>query len=285
MSGDLIIRPLASLEEYQACADFQEEIWGRGFSEKVSAAILMIANRLGGIAAGAFDEAGRLQGFVFGLTGVLDGRLIHWSDMLAVRDDGRDRGIGTRLKRYQRDLLLSRGIREMRWTFDPLQGRNAHVNFSKLGVICREYSENLYGETDSPLHRGIGTDRLVALWLMDSLRVLSRLGGERPPAVDLAAAARTLPVERTGGFPVPGAPRLGLRDPQILIPVPAVVEEVMRRDLSLAVQWRETTRAVFVHYFSRGYEAREFFRGEEVSYYLLRGSGSAADPAPGESPG
>ena len=285
MCDDLIIRPFASLEEYQACAEFQEEIWGRGFSEKVSAAILMIANRMGGIAAGAFDEAGELRGFVFGLTGVVEGRPIHWSDMLAVRGDGRDRGIGTRLKRYQRDVLLGRGIREMRWTFDPLQGRNAHVNFSKLGIISREYAENLYGETDSPLHRGIGTDRLVALWLMDSPRVLSRLGGERPAEVDLATAAMTLPVERRGGFPAPGAPHLGLRDPQVLIPVPAVVEEVMRRDLSLAVGWREATREVFVHYFSRGYEAREFLRGDDVSYYLLRGPGSAADPVPGEGSG
>lgn len=285
MCDDLIIRPFATLEEYQACADFQEEIWGRGFSEKVSAAILMIANRLGGIAAGAFDEAGELQGFVFGLTGVVEGRPIHWSDMLAVRDDGRDRGIGTRLKRYQRDLLLGRGIREMRWTFDPLQGRNAHVNFFKLGIICREYAQNLYGETDSPLHRGIGTDRLVALWLMDSPRVLSRLGGEGPAEVDLAAVARALSVERMAGLPVPGPPHLGLQDPEILIPVPAVVEEVMRRDLPLAVRWREATREVFVHYFSRGYEAREFLRGKEVSHYLLRGPGSAADPVPGESSG
>jgi len=285
MCDDLTIRPFASLEEYQACADFQEEIWGRGFSEKVSAAILMIANRLGGIAAGAFDEAGELQGFVFGLTGVVEGRPIHWSDMLAVRDVGRDRGLGTRLKRYQRDLLLGRGIREMRWTFDPLQGRNAHVNFCKLGIICREYAENLYGETDSPLHRGIGTDRLVALWLMDSPRVVARLSGERFPDVDLAAVVRALPVERMGGFPVPGAPHLGLQDPLILISVPAVVEEVMRRDLSLAVRWREATRAAFVHYLSRGYEAREFFRGEEVSNYLLRGPGSSTDPVPGESSG
>ena len=54
----------------------------------------MIANRLGGLAAGAFDEAGDLQGFVFGLTGVMDGKLVHWSDMLAVRDGGKGPGSG-----------------------------------------------------------------------------------------------------------------------------------------------------------------------------------------------
>ena len=61
MPHDLTLRPLHSLEEYQACADFQEEIWGQGFAEKVPPAILMIANRLGGLAAGAFDESGELH--------------------------------------------------------------------------------------------------------------------------------------------------------------------------------------------------------------------------------
>ena len=54
------IRPLSSLEEYEACAGFQEEIWGQGFSEKVPPAILMIANRLGGLTAGAFSPDGTM---------------------------------------------------------------------------------------------------------------------------------------------------------------------------------------------------------------------------------
>ena len=164
---DVTIRPFASRSEYEACTDLQEEVWGRGFSEKVSAAILMIANKIGGLAAGAFDEEGVLKGFVFGITGVMDGKLVHWSDMLAVRDGERDMGLGTRLKQYQREVLLGRGVSEMRWTFDPLQGRNAYVNFSKLGIVAREYAQDMYGETDSPLHRGVGTDRLVATWTMD----------------------------------------------------------------------------------------------------------------------
>ncbi len=271
MTDHLIIRRLSSLEEYQACADFQEEVWGRGFSEKVSAAILMIANRLGGIAAGAFDASGTLHGFVFGLTGVVDGRLVHWSDMLAVRSEGRDRGLGTRLKLYQREALLAQGVREMRWTFDPLQARNAHVNFSKLGIVCRDYVENMYGHTDSPLHRGIGTDRFIARWFMDSPRVESRIrratGGRRAgPVTGLPSA---LSVDTSAAYPVPGSPMLSLEDPRVLVPVPADVNLVMGTDLDLAVRWREATRKVLTHYFSRGYEAREFIRGERVSYYLL----------------
>ncbi len=284
-TGDLVIRPFSSPEEYRACTDLQEEVWGLGFSEKVSAAILMIANRLGGLAAGAFDEGGGLRGFVFGLTGVIDGRLVHWSDMLAVRSEGRDRGLGTLLKRYQREVLLGRGVREMRWTFDPLQGRNAYVNFGKLGCVSSEYVENMYGETDSPLHRGIGTDRLVATWLMDSERVESRLAGHFSGSLPGAFPdlPSVLPVDKGEAYPAPGAPILGLGDERVLIPVPSVIDTLMAEAMPLAGRWRESTREAFAHYLSRGYEVREFLRGEKVSAYLLAASGEGVEVAGGGS--
>ena len=49
----------------------------------------------------------------------------------------------------------------MEWTFDPLQALNAHLNFTRLGVVCDEYVRNLYGESTSALHRGTPTDRFV----------------------------------------------------------------------------------------------------------------------------
>lgn len=268
VEGALTFRPFSTLEEYEACVDFQEEIWGRGFSEKVASAILMIANRLGGLAAGAFDDRGNLHGFVFGLTGTADGKLVHWSDMLAVREGGRDRGLGTRLKKYQRDVLLGRGVVEMRWTFDPLQGRNAYVNFSKLGCVSREYVENMYGLTGSPLHQGVGTDRLVASWLMDSRRVDARLEGAVPPPSP-EDFSRIPSVVSVRDSPMPGDVALDLTDPQLLLPVPAAIEEVMDSDMPLAVRWREVTREAFRYYLSRGYEVREFLRGTAVSSYLL----------------
>jgi predicted GNAT superfamily acetyltransferase len=267
----MIIRPFRTLEEYQACVEFQEEVWGRGFSEKVPPAILKIANRIGGLAAGAFDEVGSLQGFVFGLTGIIEGRLVHWSDMLAVKKPARDRGLGTRLKEYQRGVMLGRGVLEMQWTFDPLQGRNAHVNFAKLGIVSSEYMENMYGDTASPLHRGIGTDRLVARWHLDSRRVAERLQGNRAAETEAEGSRlpSVVPVTVQGGIPYPGQPALGLDQDRILLPVPAAVDSLMGQALSLAARWREVTREAFGHYLSRGYRVQEFIRGCPVSSYLL----------------
>ena len=125
------IRPFRTIEEFRACERLQEETWGEGFSERVPTATLKVVQIIGGIAAGAYARDGSLAGFVFGMTGVRDGELVHWSDMLAVKPSLRDSGLGTQLKAYQRQVMMERGVTKMHWTFDPLQSRNAYLNFSK----------------------------------------------------------------------------------------------------------------------------------------------------------
>ena len=90
------IRDLASSEDYGACLALQYETWGNAFREAVPPSILLVSQKLGGVAAGAFDRRGRLLGFVFGMTGVRGGEITHWSDMLAVRPDAQNSGIGRR---------------------------------------------------------------------------------------------------------------------------------------------------------------------------------------------
>ncbi len=276
MSGDYTIRRFSTIEEYRRCVELQEETWGRGFSERVSPAILKVSQILGGVAAGAYDDAGRLVGFVFGMTGVRHGELVHWSDMLAVRPEVRDSGLGTRLKAYQREEVMRIGVRRMHWTFDPLQSRNAHLNFNKLGIVVREYEVNMYGEsTDSPLHRGIGTDRFIALWLLDSERVRARLEGRAAPpdpalldgvpaALEVAQGAAAHPEEVE-----PGEPHPELDTPQVRVAIPRDIVGIMAADMPRARRWREATRAVLPEYLARGYEVRAFFRLPTHSEYLL----------------
>lgn len=269
------------MEDYRACVDLQEATWGAGFSERVSPAILKVSQILGGVAAGAFDESGALVGFVFGLTGVRDGETVHWSDMLAVRPEARDEGLGRRLKLYQRDELLGRGITTMYWTFDPLQSRNAYLNLTKLGVVIREYRVNMYGESDSPLHQGIGTDRFVPVWLMDSERVRRRLeeGGPTTPA-DGAVGDPPFALDEhdpmKAGHPVPGLPDLELLgNDSVRVAIPSDIGALMADDMTLAVEWRDATRAVLRRYLAEGFEVTEFERGRRTSAYLLARRGEA----------
>ena len=267
------IRPFRTHQDYEACIALQEATWGVGFTERVPMALMVVSQRLGGVAAGAYGEDGTLAGFVFGLSGIENGTPVHWSDMLAVRPEFRGTGVGVLLKRYQRDAVLESGIRRMYWTFDPLESRNAHINLGRLGIVVREYVENMYGRTDSPLHRGIGTDRFVALWKLDAPRVRRRLAGEEaPPAIEeLADVPRVL--DRAPGpssaWPEPKAGRTSRAD-EVLVAIPSNIQALKSASPELAARWREATRPVFQSYLSRGYEVRELVRGTRASRYLLR---------------
>ncbi len=72
---------------------------------------------------------------------------------------------------------MRRGINLVEWTFDPLELKNAYFNFVRLGAVARRLIPNCYGITNSPLHSGLPTDRLVAEWWLDSARVQAILEG------------------------------------------------------------------------------------------------------------
>jgi predicted GNAT superfamily acetyltransferase len=154
----------------------------------------LVAQAIGGQVIGAFDTelqdgtaasvAQSMVGFVFSLPGAKTGKdgakpYLH-SHMLAVKEAYRNRGLGRQLKLEQRLDALSRGIRYMEWTFDPLEIKNAFLNISRLGATVRKYCENFYGVSSSRLQGGLPTDRLVAEWRLDSPRVRAILEG-RPP--------------------------------------------------------------------------------------------------------
>lgn len=295
MRGRRTIRPLREHAEFEACVAFQEETWGEGFSERVPVAILKIASRLGGVVAAAWEPNGRMAGFVFGLTGVRDGELVHWSDMLAVRPELRDRGLGRRLKAYQRERLLEADVRTTLWTFDPLESRNAYLNLGKLGVVVREYLEDMYGESGSPLHRGVGTDRFLARWEMESERAEARIAGrvDLPRWEDVEALPVAFQVEDADD-PARAAPGSAVRSrgeapswrtrvsdappgARLLVPIPADLRAVQAASLERAAAWREATRPVLATALSRGWEVRELVRTPErgVSCYLLVRRGEA----------
>ena len=60
-----------------------------------------------------------------------------------------------------------------------------------------------------------------------------------------------------------------LRSDRVAIAIPSDISALMREDLDLAIEWRQATRVVFTHYLTRGYEVREFERGQRASAYVL----------------
>jgi chorismate synthase len=278
------IRAIDGSAEFNDCVRLQEETWGLGFSEHVPATMLQLAQRLGGIALGAFDESERMLGFVFGLPGIRHGELVHWSDMLAVHPAHRNQGIGEALKRRQREVLLENGFRRACWTFDPLEARNAHVNFGRLGATAREYVRDFYGESDSPLHSGIGTDRLVVVWDLASDRVEQRLAGERIPFPTLDEIPPIHSVNMVSDAFRSGPPRLDLDSACVRLAIPGDIQTMKRAAPAIAKEWRSHTRIAFEAYFERGYQVVEFVRGPELGWYVFRSEELRAPHSGGTTP-
>ena len=263
-------RPLSSLPDYEACIELQRLTWGQNFSDVVPLSILKVTQKAGGIAAGAFSDEGRLLGFVYGLAGYADGRPFHWSHMLAVNPAARDLGLGTRLKLYQREVLLAAGVDEVRWTFDPLEARNANLNLNHLGAEVAEYVEDMYeGEMGSDLTKGIGTDRFIVSWRIASERVARAVAGHRHDEA-----------ERFSDAPVvnPGAEERELPEaPRICIEIPENVQAVKAERPEMALAWRTSTRRAFQTYLGRGYKVEAFFRDAGRCFYGLEKAGLEKD--------
>jgi predicted GNAT superfamily acetyltransferase len=158
-----------------------------------------------------------------------------------VLPDYRDRGVGRRLKLFQRQDALKRGINLIEWTFDPLDLKNAYFNLVRLGAIARRYIPNCYGVTDSPLHAGLPTDRLIVEWWLDSQRVKAVLADDLP-----------------------------LLNPTIeRVAIPAQFAALRESDRAAAAHLQSQAREQFQNWFAKGYAATGVESREGATDYFV----------------
>jgi predicted GNAT superfamily acetyltransferase len=187
---DVILRDLSGIEELRQSEALQHAVWGQG--DLPDPADLMLAIQAeGGLVGGAF-VAGRLAGYVFGFP-TRDLKVQH-SHRLAVLPEARGLGLGVRLKHYQRDWCLARGIAHVRWTFDPLRAVNATLNLHRLGATSTTYLEDYYGQM-AGINQGLASDRLLVDWDLGSPRVTALAQGVPVPELDAEPLALPLPLD------------------------------------------------------------------------------------------
>jgi len=245
MQHDIEIRMCHTLEDCEACVSMEKTVWQTDDIEIVPAAVIRVVAKTGGQVIGAF-EGHRMIGFTFALPAfrTVDGSLAPFlhSHMTAVLPEFQNHGIGRRLKLFQREEALARGIRLIEWTFDPFELRNAYFNVMRLGAMMRRYIPNFYGITSSPLHSGIPTDRLVAEWHLDSPRVLAAVQAKSVPAPAADAVRVSLPTD---------------------------IGERKHREPAQAIAIQESIRADFQHYFAAGYAVTSIEAAGHETHYVL----------------
>ena len=269
------IRPLKTLDDCRKVVELEKAVWEyTDGDDVVPAPILIISIKRGGILLGGFDEAGEMKGFVYSLAAMKDGRPTQWSHMLGVTADARESGLGARLKLAQREHTMRMGIDLVEWTYDPLQALNAHLNFAKLGVVAKEYAENIYGDSSSPLHQGTPTDRFIAEWHVATPHVerrIASLGKGIIRDASVASAPLVNPSDATEQWLLPGKPLLDLDARRVLVEIPTGFSTMQAVTPALALEWRMATRQIFQTYFRRGYRAVDFYLSREASrgHYVL----------------
>lgn len=162
------VRSLASTAERLAAVRLYREAFGLPATDPaITPKLLSALQRHGGSAIGAFDDDGTLVGFTYGFVGLDHGTPYHHSQAAAVAPRVQGRGVGRLLKRAQAEVAAATGVRTMRWTYDPLQARNAHFNLDVLGAVGRWFSRDYYGMDDNAGR----TDRVVVEWPLDGTAV------------------------------------------------------------------------------------------------------------------
>ena len=271
MNGRIVIEPVEDLEGFHACERLQKEVWGFEDLAVVPDHVLLTVVKGGGVLLGAFAEEGgrrEMVGFVLSFFGrTEDGTLKHCSLMAAVKDGWRDKGLGYKLKLAQREHVLRQGVGLITWTFDPLESRNAHFNFNKLGCVAARYLVNYYGSLRDERNRGLPTDRFLCEWHLRAPRVEHRVREGFPGFAEDLAARLPRVLEAQGDGPGPVKP--DVEEERVLVEIPPDFQALKRGSLELALRWRLAAREALSHYMGRGYVATGLLRDRGRSFLLL----------------
>lgn len=270
------VREVSDPNDLRKLVDVQVSAWGMGSdrTEAVPSHVLKAASDNSGVVVAAFDvDTGEALAFAWGFLAKDDEGPYHYSHQSAVVEGAKGSGLGFIVKQAQREAVMLRGIRRMRWTFDPLQALNTRFNLGKLGVVSWEYAINYYGYMEDSLNRGLRTDRLKVWWFLDSDRVRRKARGElRSPDYGRALEAGA---EEVIVFDDRGRPS-GFRrvdSDLVMIEIPKNLGE--ERAKGTVTLWRERVAEAMIHYMSRGYIDFEAVSDEEsgrVFHLLWRNS-------------
>jgi predicted GNAT superfamily acetyltransferase len=221
------VRPLYELADTEAVNDVIRATWGE--LSTLPSELLRAFQAGGDPPLGAVAE-GRVVGFALGFLGPDAGGVHLHSHMLAVLPHVRRSGVGFALKLAQRAWALDAGIGVARWTFDPLQARNARFNLAKLGAVADRFHRHFYGDMGDELNRGDRSDRLEARWDLELDPGTTSYVADAPRAVLSRAPTESAP--RPSEVRPP-------RGPFALVEIPEDYPAMRERHPDLALEWRE----------------------------------------------
>lgn len=149
MALSVSFEDLSRFEDLENASRLYRETFGYSGPESgLNPRLLRSLTLHGGTVIGARDQAGGLIGFAYGFTGLSGEDAYHYSQAVVVAGHAQGQGLGRLLKQEQRARVLANGVTRMRWSFNPLYARNAHLNLDVLGAAGRWYEPEYFGPGD-----------------------------------------------------------------------------------------------------------------------------------------
>jgi len=223
----ILIRELSTISDQNIGLDLFDAIWPiPGGGREIPQNLMQAFVHNGSYFVGAF-RGDEILGATFGFIGITGGMHLH-SHMSAVDPHSRDLGVGALMKRHQFAWAFERNIPFITWTFDPLVGKNAGFNISKLGVEVAAYYPDFYGSMTDLVNAGDASDRIMVKWHV---------------------SAKTPPESNALSYLPNGA---------ISIAVPEDIVALRTRNTDAAMVERLRVRAEFLEAFKNGYTVAGF---------------------------
>ncbi|MDQ0414599.1 GNAT family N-acetyltransferase [Mesobacillus stamsii] len=259
MKKGITIKQITQLDEVKQVQHIEQLVWQMN---PIPFHQVYTAVNNGGILIGAYD-GDEIIGFLYSFPGYKEGNVYLCSHMLGIHPDYRKNGLGTKMKKLQKDIALQMGYKLIVWTFDPLESANAFLNLHKLGGIGRIYIENHYGVMDDALNSDLPTDRFLVEWWIDSKHVADLR--DKSKKTDFPTNA----IEYTDkGFPIIADSFNPVTD--ATVPVPIQFQKMKKEDLQLAIDWRYKTRRWIQQLIADGYAAVDLTQYPEEKINLYR---------------
>lgn len=245
---EILIRECTTVEELGDCVALQKEVFALPEIEISPVRHFIVTKNAGGFILGAYSDE-ELVGFVLSVPAFLRGEKAFYSHMTAVKASFQSYGIGGRLKWTQRERALERGVKFVKWTFEPWKARNAFFNLEKLGAVITEYQPNFYGidyatASTGGVPIGLASDRLFAEWHLESEKVIKLAAGEKYTET---------------------------RTPDLEISVTPDWATLVKTDVQAALAEQKRLKEEFTAALGSGLIAESFYRNEtEPKYQLYR---------------
>lgn len=269
--NDYKIVRVTDRESFKQLEVFQAMFGGRG--DVIPYHVLIAFQEIGGVVLVAYDKNNRPVGLLCGYNSFKNGEVFHYIHFCGALPEYADSDLSKQLRITAREYLLEEGISRAMWLIDPLNPIEAYTSIHKLGGIAREYIRNFYGLMRDPQNRGLESDRLVIRWDLNSKEVeerLSREANEEVNSSDPEKLEKSILIVRDGHFKRILDYRLNLKIDKFCLEVPTNIELMKKKELSIAIEWRETTRKIFEHYLPRGYVVTDVLKdSRNDSYYYI----------------